>query len=81
MNINIENIPNYRIAYIRQLGPYGQNNVQIVDQLKLWAHSNELLDENSIILSRCDLSNVGSVLLILRYLNVKFLVIRSAKRL
>lgn len=50
MNINIENIPFYRIAYIRQIGPYGQNNVSIMEKLKIWAHSKGLLDENSIIL-------------------------------
>lgn len=50
MNIEIENIPYCRIAYIRQIGPYGQNNVQIMEQLKKWAQSNSLLNEQSIIL-------------------------------
>lgn len=50
MNIEIENILFYRIAYIRQIGSYGQNNVQIMEKLKKWAKSNGLLNEQSIIL-------------------------------
>lgn len=50
MNIEIETITFYRIAYIRQIGPYGQNNVQTMEKLKIWANSNSLLDEQSIIL-------------------------------
>lgn len=50
MNIEIENIPYCSIVYIRQVGPYGQNNVQIMEKLKKWAQSNNLLNEQSIIL-------------------------------
>lgn len=50
MNIEIENIPFYRIAYIRQIGPYGQNNKRIMEKLKKWAKSSGLLNEQSIIL-------------------------------
>ena len=50
MNIEIEYIPYCRIAYVRQIGPYGENNVQTMEQLKIWAQSNNLLDEQSIIL-------------------------------
>lgn len=50
MNISMEDIPYYRIAYIRQTGPYGQDNVKIMEQLKSWAYSKGLLTENSIIL-------------------------------
>ncbi|SHO51544.1 AraC family transcriptional regulator [Anaerocolumna xylanovorans] len=50
MDIKIENIPYCRIAYIRQIGPYGQNNVQIMEELKTWAQSKGLLDEKSVIL-------------------------------
>lgn len=50
LNIEIENISFYRIAYIRQIGPYGQNNVQIMERLKNWAKSNGLFNEQSIIL-------------------------------
>lgn len=50
MNINIEIIPSYKIAYIRRIGPYGSENVQIMEQLKNWARVNNLFNENSIIL-------------------------------
>lgn len=50
MDIKIEKLPAYRIAYIRQLGPYGINNVQIMEKLKKWAESCNLLNDESIIL-------------------------------
>lgn len=46
----IEYIPFSRIAFIRQTGPYGQNNVRIMEELKKWAHDKGLLDESSVIL-------------------------------
>lgn len=46
----IENLPEDRIAYIRQTGPYGVNNVQAMDSLKRWACENKLLNEEAIIL-------------------------------
>lgn len=50
MNIEIEHIPYCRIAYIRQIGPYGQNNVRTMEKIKTWAKSVLLLNEQSIIL-------------------------------
>ncbi|GAE01300.1 AraC family transcriptional regulator [Clostridium botulinum B str. Osaka05] len=50
MDINIEMIPSYKIAYIRRIGPYGSDNVQIMEQLKSWAREKNLFNENSIIL-------------------------------
>lgn len=50
MDINIEMISSYKIAYIRKTGPYGSENVQIMEQLKSWAREKNLLNENSIIL-------------------------------
>jgi DNA gyrase inhibitor GyrI len=50
MNIKIEKIPAYRIAYIRQIGPYGIENVQTMEKLKEWAKSNHLFNDESIIL-------------------------------
>ncbi|WP_434302282.1 AraC family transcriptional regulator [Clostridium botulinum] len=50
MDINIEMIPSYKIAYIRRTGPYGSGNVQIMEQLKSWAREKSLFNENSIIL-------------------------------
>lgn len=43
MNINIEIIPSYKIAYIRRTGPYGSENVQIMEQLKNWAREKTYL--------------------------------------
>ena len=50
MNIEIEKTLFYRIAYIRQIGSYGQNNVQTMENLKKWAMSNGLINDQSIIL-------------------------------
>ncbi|MFL0198181.1 GyrI-like domain-containing protein [Clostridium sp. WILCCON 0269] len=50
MNIIIEKMPAYRIAYIRKIGSYGINNVQMVEELKKWAKFNQLFNEESIIL-------------------------------
>ncbi|MCM3781354.1 GyrI-like domain-containing protein [Neobacillus mesonae] len=50
MDFNIETIPNYRIAYVRKVGPYGPDNVQVMGQLKKWAAESKLLTESAIIL-------------------------------
>ena len=50
MDINIEMISSYKIAYIRKTGPYGSENVQIMEQLKSWAREKDLFNESSIIL-------------------------------
>ena len=50
MNIMIEKMPAYRIAYIRKIGPYGINNVQTMGELKKWAKFNHLFHDESIIL-------------------------------
>ena len=50
MDIRIEKMPAYRIAYIRQIGLYGIRNVQTMEELKKWAKSNCLLNDESIIL-------------------------------
>lgn len=50
MNVNIEMIPSYKIAYIRRTGPYGSENVQLMEQLKSWAREKNLFNESSIIL-------------------------------
>lgn len=49
MEMKIETIPPYKIAYIRHVGPYGTGNVQTMQMLKLWAASNDLFHGNSII--------------------------------
>ncbi len=50
MKIKIENLPNYHIAYVRQVGPYGPQNAQTMGKLKNWAKENNLLHEKAIIL-------------------------------
>lgn len=50
MNINIETLPNYRIAYVRQVGPYGPANIQAMEKLKKWAKEKNLLTESTILL-------------------------------
>lgn len=50
MNIKIETLPTCRTAYMRQIGPYGSNNMQAMEKLKQWAASKKLLSQTSIIL-------------------------------
>lgn len=50
MNIHIETFPKYRIAYVRQIGPYGPANSQAMERIKKWAEQKNLLTESAIIL-------------------------------
>jgi len=50
MDIVTEKMPAYRIAYIRNIGPYGMNNVLTMEELKEWAKFNHLFNDESIIL-------------------------------
>ncbi|MEM7737959.1 MAG: GyrI-like domain-containing protein [Deinococcota bacterium] len=50
MNVTLQTLPTYRIAYMRQIGPYGVNNAQLMQKLKTWAVTQDLLDASSIIL-------------------------------
>jgi DNA gyrase inhibitor GyrI len=49
MKITEENIPSSRIAYMRRVGPYGADNMQMMEKLKQWARANSLLNDESII--------------------------------
>lgn len=49
MKLNIETIPAYKIAYVRQIGPYGARNVQAMEEIKKFAKMNALFIEGSII--------------------------------
>lgn len=49
MNVAIEMIPAYRLAYVRQVGPYGPANVQAMEKLKKWADEKSLLTHSAII--------------------------------
>ncbi|MEK4029649.1 MULTISPECIES: GyrI-like domain-containing protein [Bacillaceae] len=50
MNMNVEVLPNYRLAYVRQVGPYGPANIQAMEKLKKWAKKKNLLVGSAIIL-------------------------------
>ncbi|BCG61134.1 AraC family transcriptional regulator [Paenibacillus sp. URB8-2] len=50
MNIKVETLPTYRLAYVRQVGPYGPANTQAMEKLKKWAEEKNLLTESAIIL-------------------------------
>ncbi len=49
MDIRVETLPNYRIAYVRQIGPYGPANVQVMQELKSWAIEKKILTESAIL--------------------------------
>lgn len=49
MNIKVETLPKYRIAYVRQVGPYGPANIQAMEKLKKWAKEKNLI-KSAIIL-------------------------------
>ncbi len=50
MEIRFETIPSYKIVYIRKYGPYGDGNIQTMENLKNRARCNHLLDDTSVIL-------------------------------
>ncbi|MCL6659009.1 AraC family transcriptional regulator [Paenibacillus amylolyticus] len=50
MEMYIENLPSYRLAYVRQVGPYGPANAQAMNTLKQWADKNQLLHESATLL-------------------------------
>ncbi|MGN7412614.1 AraC family transcriptional regulator [Paenibacillus sp. SAF-068] len=50
MKLVIENLPSYRIAYVRQVGPYGPANAQAMNTLKQWADNKQLLNESATLL-------------------------------
>jgi len=47
--MNIENIPNCRLAYMRRIGEYGPKNKDTMEKLKEWAKSKQLFNKNAII--------------------------------
>ena len=42
MTFKIETLPNYRLAYVRRVGPYGSANIEVMDKLKKWATEKNL---------------------------------------
>ena len=52
MDMKIEEIPQYRIAYIRKIGAYGAANMETMEKLKSWAKFNGLFsDEKATLLA------------------------------
>ncbi|WP_017153032.1 AraC family transcriptional regulator [Bacillus bingmayongensis] len=49
MNMKVETLPKYRIAYVRQVGPYGPASIQAMEKLKKWAVEKNLA-KSAIIL-------------------------------
>ncbi|MEO2203729.1 GyrI-like domain-containing protein [Paenibacillus pabuli] len=49
MEMFMEQLAACRIAYVRQVGPYGPANVQAMNQLKQWADAKDLLNEAAIL--------------------------------
>lgn len=47
--MNMENIQPCSIAYIRQVGAYGEKNNQTMEQLKNWAKNNHLIRDTTVI--------------------------------
>ena len=50
VNFKVEKIEKCRVAYMRQVGPYGVNNIQLMENIKTWAKEHQLLDESAVIL-------------------------------
>ncbi|MBZ5753577.1 AraC family transcriptional regulator [Metabacillus rhizolycopersici] len=50
MKFKVETLPNYRIAYVRRVGPYGPANIEVMEKLKKWAKEKNLL-KSAILLT------------------------------
>ncbi|MFD1447988.1 AraC family transcriptional regulator [Oceanobacillus profundus] len=44
MQYKVETFPNYRIAYVRRVGPYGPANTEAMEKLKKWSKERNLLE-------------------------------------
>ena len=51
MKLKIKNVPSSKVAYIRKVGPYGEDNFKTMNKLKKWAKDHQLL-KDSIIFAR-----------------------------
>ena len=50
MKINIEEIPESRIAYFRNVGEYGEKqNKELMESFKKWAQTNDVFDNSTIL--------------------------------
>ncbi|WFR61510.1 GyrI-like domain-containing protein [Paenibacillus amylolyticus] len=50
MEMVIENLPSFRLAYVQQVGLYGPANTQAMNRLKEWANNKQLLNESATLL-------------------------------
>ena len=48
MKFRVETFPDYRIAYMRRVGPYGPANIEIMEKLKKWAKEKNLLESATL---------------------------------
>lgn len=51
MKFRVETLPNYRVAYVRKVGPYGSGNLEVWEKLKQWANDRQLLNSTTILLA------------------------------
>lgn len=49
MDMRIEKIKKCRLAYVRGIGPYGPNNINVMETLKTWGKEKNLFNETAII--------------------------------
>lgn len=49
MKFKVETLPNYRIAYMRRVGPYGPANIEVMEKLKKWAKEKNLLNSATLL--------------------------------
>ncbi|WP_163582864.1 AraC family transcriptional regulator [Gracilibacillus saliphilus] len=49
MKFKIETLPNYHVAYLRRVGPYGPANNAVMEKLKKWAKKKNLLASATLI--------------------------------
>jgi DNA gyrase inhibitor GyrI len=50
VDFHLEEMSNGRIAYMRNLGPYGSGNKELMERLKAWASDNGLFHASAVIL-------------------------------
>lgn len=44
LKFKVETFPNYRIAYMRRVDPYGSGNIEVMEEVKKWAKDRNLLE-------------------------------------
>ena len=49
MKVHIENIPAHNVIFMRRTGPYGEQNFQLMQNMKQWISDHNLWSQNSVI--------------------------------